>query len=324
MGKIQTTQEFKNKIHEKYNGKVEIIGEYLGVSHPIAFIYYCDKHGEMHGSMNAKNISSNKSFQPCKECETENKKGNRPKSQQQRYDEFKAYVESKGGFLLDKEWVKSKHLYTIKCNDESHPVFKMTHDSIMGGKKAWCPWCYGRFGKFDDEISEIIKSKNGELLSEYESTYRHVKVKCLTHNHVWEIMPLNIKKGRWCYVCKMNISEKAVWDYFTNNNYKFGIQHTFKDLKTNGQSLRYDFVILNEDSSIKYLIEVDDSEHWGNHKSERRKKSKERESLKDKYCKDKNISIFRMIYNDRDDKFKDYDFYYNYLSKQIVNFEKKL
>lgn len=321
----QTTEEFKQKIFEKYNGKVEITGEFLGGSEPISFIYHCEKHGDIDRIMNAKNISSNKMFQPCLKCANENKSKSNGyhRTPEDLYSEFKQFVELKGGKLFEDKWMKSKYKYTIKCDNINHPPFTVTHDDVMHVKKAWCPYCCGREGNFQEEIKQIVESKNGELLTDYVDSTTHVKVKCLEHNHIWDIMPLNIKKYRWCAVCNMGRNEKIAWDYFTENNFIFKPQYTFEGFgnETNGELYKFDFGILNLDDSIKYLVEIDDVSHRSG--SPKYSITMKNDIIKNNYCKDNNIPLLRIpIYTNK--KFKDNKWYYNYIHEKISEFESKL
>ena len=75
---------------------------------------------------------------------------------------------------------------------------------------------------------------------------------------MWNILPNNIKKGRWCPICNMGFNEKVVYDYLINMHCNFEIQYSFDDLMgDNNEKLRFDFAILNSDNSLVYLIEVE-------------------------------------------------------------------
>ena len=126
----------------------------------------------------------------------------------------------------------------------------------------WCPYCCGRKGDFENEIRDIVHSKNGELLNEYTNALTHVKVKCKEHNFIWDIYPFNIKKGRWCPVCNMIYAEKVVYDYLTNEKIKFVPQALLDNkLGKDGVPYRFDFGIFDEKDNIAAVIEVDGEYH---------------------------------------------------------------
>lgn len=329
--KKRTTEEFRQQMFNKYNGKVEIIGEYLGASEPIEFLYHCEKHGDIITSMNAKNISSNKSFQPCEECMRENKSKSNGvgRSKMELFNEFKTEIENKGGKLLETEWIKSKYLYTIKCNNDSHPKFKMSHDAIMN-KGTWCPYCYGREGNFQEEIEDIIKSRNGTLLSNYNGSSNHVRVRCNIHNYEWDIMPLNLKKGKWCYICNMPKYEVVPYNTLVELGYKVEPQYKFNDLNGfDNELLKFDFAVFNNDEFL-FLVEIDDEEHRYNHtgnskRSIERRRAIERDSIKDKYCNDNGIKLIRIEIYTKDYKINHEEKYREYflqeLNRQLEGFD---
>ena len=316
--KRRTTDEFKEKVKEKYGVKVEILSEYLGGTAPIEILYHCEKHGDTYSTINAKNIFI-PSFNPCKKCQSENKgnsAGNKKQDKSYFYNRMKEYCESHGCELISKEYTKAKDTYEIKCENPEHPHFFTTYDSLVN-KPQWCPYCSGRKGNFEEEIKELIESKNGELLTPYENSTKHLKVKCNEHNYVWDITYQNLKKGRWCPICSLPFSEKVVFDYLRNNKFNIQVQYTFDDLVgDNNEKLKYDFAILDNCNNLIQIIEVDDCEHWYNHQSPRRLKARMYDEMKDKYCEDNDIDLFRMIYpfNKKDISYEEY---YNYIDSQL-------
>jgi len=313
--KKKTTKEFKVDVRNKYGNKVKILSEYSGLNNKIEFVYYCEKHGETYGKINAKNIIS-KTFQPCKKCANEvrsDKLKNR-KSSEKLFNDFKKLIKDKGGELLNKEWVNSKFLYTIDCGNENHPNFKNSHDKIMHSNQ-WCPYCCGRKGNFQDNCEKIISNKGGILLNKYVNSKTYLKVKCIKHNYTWNIYPPNLFKGRWCPICNLPKSEIAVFDFLQNNNYNFEIQYKFDNLRSkNNEYLRFDFVIFNDNKEILTLIESDGFSHFNNsNKNSYNYKTYKTDIVKNKYCIDNNINLIRVFYNNK----WIYKEHYNYLIKEL-------
>lgn len=320
--KAMTTDRFKESVFKKHGDKVEILSEYNGGTKSINFVYHCDLHGDTYKTINAKNILT-KHFQPCDECRKDLKstKGRQTTGNKEfYYDRLKLYVESKGGTLITPKWTTAKSLYVVHCGNIEHPNFQSNADSLVN-KPQWCPYCSGRNGDFQKQISDIIKLKDGTLLSDYKNATKHVEVKCNIHNYTWDIMPLNIKKGRWCPICSLPYSEKVVYDYLINNGYKIEVQYKFNDLiSDNKELLKFDFGILDNKDDLQGLIEVDDEEHRYNSTQPRRVKARLRDKEKDKYCINNNIKLFRMEYNNNIDSFKDYNWYYGYIHRSLKDF----
>jgi hypothetical protein len=206
--KRRTTEEFKEKVKEKFGDKVEIISEYLGGTKPIDIIYHCEKHGNTNSTINAKNIFI-PSFNPCKKCESEHKSesGIDKKDKTYYYERMKKYCDDHGGELISKEYIKAKSIYEISCGNPEHSHFFTTYDSLVN-KPQWCPYCSGRKGNFEEEIRGIIQSKNGELITSYDGAGKHVEVKCKEHDYTWDITPANLRKGRWCPICSCHLAKK--------------------------------------------------------------------------------------------------------------------
>lgn len=320
--KKMTTEEFKNKVYIKHGNKVEIITEYNGGTEPISIIYHCEKHGRVEKTLNAKNIFA-RSFQPCKECDLEQKSKsgkNRPMSKEELYKRLQNYIKAKGGKLITKTYTTAKDLYEIDCGIKEHPNFFSNADSLVN-KPQWCPYCSGRKGNFEEEIKSIAESKNGTVLTKYMGASNHVKVRCNIHNYEWDITPANIKKGRWCPICNLPYSEKVVYDYLRNNKQIIKAQYGFDDLLSeNKEILRFDFAIFDIRNKVIGLLEIDDNEHRYNTKQLRRLKARERDKLKDAYCKTNNISLYRLKYDNYNKEIFDYESYYKYIHNNIKGF----
>lgn len=174
----------------------------------------------------------------------------------------------------------------------------------------------------------MLKSKDGQLLSGYNGAYNYVTVKCNKHNYIWDMLPSNIKKGRWCPICSMGFNEKVVWDYFNNIQCNIKIQYSFDDLiGKNNEKLKYDFAVFDSNDNLICLVEVDDEEHRDRHlgntpRQIARKKAILRDKQKDKYCAENNIPLYRMEVPFRNNKKWEYQDYYRYINtelKDIVN-----
>lgn len=232
------------------------------------------------------------------------------------------YCKERGGYVITQKWTRAKDTYEFKCGNPDHPTFKTSADALYSGRH-WCPYCSGRSGNFEDEIKNIIESKDGTLLSHYTGMQNHVKIKCNKHNYEWEMMPLNIKKGRWCPICSMGFNERVVWDYFNNMMVNSEIQYSFDDLSgENGELLKFDFAVMDSNGKLVYLVEVDDEEHRDFHYGDsprqiQRRQAIKRDKQKDKFCKDNNIPLYRMEVPFRNNKKWDYEDYYRYINTEL-------
>lgn len=331
---IKSQEWFKEKVKNYHGNKVEVLSLYCGSEKPVDIVYHCVLHGDTFTTLNAKNICK-PYFLPCKQCQSIRKsssaKGNDKKNKKYFYERLVDYCRERGGSVLESEWTRAKDTYHFKCHNPEHPVFKTTADALYSGEH-WCPYCSGRRGDFQDELFSIVNKNNGELLSEYVDASTKLRVKCKRHNYVWDMLPGNIKKGRWCPVCNMGFNEKVVWDYFQNLHCNIKIQYTFEDLiGENNELLKFDFAIFDSKDELMYVVEIDDEEHRhgyiGNTPRQlQRKASIDRDKKKDNYCKTHNINLYRMEVPFNSHKKWDYEDYYRYVNtelKFIVNLSRK-
>lgn len=268
-----------------------------------------------------KNIFKN-TFCPCKLCQKnhKSKSGQKRKSmtKSQYYERLVQFCSEKSGYVIETEWKTAKTVYHFKCGNPLHPVFESTADSLMNGNH-WCPYCSGRKGDFDTKFKEIIEKNNGQKLSKYINSTTPILVQCNKDDYIWNILPSNILKGRWCPVCNMPFTEKVVWDYLQKYHIDTKIQYKFNDLKgKSNEPLKFDFAIFNN-GDLKMLLEIDDVEHYFNVKSERRKEAQNRDVQKDNYCKRHNISLYRMKvpFCSWKDNAMSYEEYYDYIHTQL-------
>lgn len=101
--------------------------------------------------------------------------------------------------------------------------------------------------------------------------------------------------------CLNSAGEEKLSKILQENNFNYKTQYEFPDLKGDYNYLRFDFVIFNNDNSIKCLIEYQGNQHykkWGNEAIERFEKRKEYDNLKRKYCSEHNIKLIEIPYSD--------------------------
>ena len=290
MARINKDRYFEN-VKRVYGDKVEILSEFNGKERPITICYHCEKHGDTIKIINAKNVF-NKNFNPCKKCLTEKKRVSHTIDKNVLYQRLVDYCNSRGGSVVETEWTTAKTVYHFQCGNPNHPIFESTADSLMNGKH-WCPWCYGRSGNFEKEIDDIITAKGGIKIGKYVNAATPIRIKCIKHNFEWDMTPCNIKKDRWCPICNMGLSEKAVWDWYKERNINVVPQYTFEDLSGElNNKYRFDFAILSENNDLEYLLEIDDESHRGN--SDKYAHVRESDRLKDAYCELHNIKLIRI------------------------------
>ena len=104
-----------------------------------------------------------------------------------------------------------------------------------------------------------------------------------------------------CGCLRSSFAELQIEKVLKENNIQYKKEYSFNDLKSeNNIPLRFDFAIFNTDNSIKCLIEYDGEQHflnktekiWSDSLEQRRK----RDSIKNKYCLEHSIPLYRIPY----------------------------
>lgn len=93
--------------------------------------------------------------------------------------------------------------------------------------------------------------------------------------------------------------EELIAEFFRNNNIRYMREYTFNDLRNNnGNLLRFDFAIINNNNAVVMLIEYQGKQHYidcGEFGLYQRKYS---DRMKLDYCKIKNIPLYQIKYDD--------------------------
>ncbi|MNG10898.1 hypothetical protein D3C84_943960 [compost metagenome] len=115
-----------------------------------------------------------------------------------------------------------------------------------------------------------------------------------------------INRNSRCPYCSKGTSngEKEILNYFKESDTRFNIQYKFDDCK-NIFSLPFDFALFDEKDIIKFLIEFDGKQHFepvdfggrGQDWAEKQFiKTQHNDKIKNQYCKDNNIKLYRIPY----------------------------
>ena len=105
-----------------------------------------------------------------------------------------------------------------------------------------------------------------------------------------------------CGCSSRSIGEENIENLLKKNNITYAREYSFEDLISK-KRLRFDFAIF-KDNQLSHLIEFDGRQHSNDYTpwngKETLQQRQERDKLKNKYCKDKNIKLIRIPYYKRD------------------------
>lgn len=106
--------------------------------------------------------------------------------------------------------------------------------------------------------------------------------------------------------CIKSKGEIKIAQLLTENNIPFQREYTFKDCKGKYKNaFRFDFAIFNQNGQLSHLVEYDGIQHFqskdiapGWNTKEHLLKTKERDQIKNNYCKEHNIKLIRIKYDE--------------------------
>lgn len=213
------------------------------------------------------------------------------------------YIFLSTNYTNNKEKVKFKHNI---CGHE----FEMKLNNFLNGQR--CPKCAREEDKkrllenyqkgisaiktkyakkqdtFKKEIFKLVKDEYS-LKSEYHNCKEKVLFTHNICNNDFLMTPNHFLDGRRCPFCNESKGEKLISNILTEGNINFTSQKTFENCK-NINLLKFDFFI-NE----KILVEYDGEFHFKDiFKDGSLKLTKQRDSIKNKYCRENKIPLLRI------------------------------
>lgn len=135
----------------------------------------------------------------------------------------------------------------------------------------------------------------------YSIEYINAKDKHNTCGHEYEIGWGMFQSGVRCPKCNQSKGEKFISDYLTNQQISFTTQVRFDDCR-HKLPLPFDFGIIDSNKRIIALIEFDGQQHfepvdlWGG--EEALQQTQLRDQIKDDYCKEQNLPLLRIKYDE--------------------------
>lgn len=230
------------------------------------------------------------------------------------YDDIKYYIEiesNSGCKLLSEKReisVSDKLIMQCKCGDEFETDFSHFKHHI----KQQCNRCStiirndkNRFttSEFKKKIFEVSGDEY-TLLGEYKNAKTKVKLKHNICGEIWDVLPSIFLSGTRCPRCLISKGENFIREWLDEYSVKYLPQHTFDDCR-DIYPLPFDFYL----PEFNALVEFDGIQHYkpidfggkGDEIALRQHYGVvRRDSIKNEYCKNNNISLIRIPYWEMD------------------------
>jgi len=282
-----TTEEFVKK-SEKIHKKKYIYEKtkYSGSEKKVTI--KCPKHGFFEQAAN-----NHLSGKGCGKCAGKNM------TNEEIIEKFKKIHGNKYDYSLF-EYVNSNSKIKITC--KNHGVFEQTPHNHLSGKG--CQVCGGRKIITKEELIKEFNKKHNNFydynLVEFINFHSPIKIICRIHGE-FKQSPNNHKKGQGCPSCSESKGEKEIRNFLIKNSILFYPQHKFSDCK-NIKELPFDFYIEKHKICIEYngKQHYEPIEYFGG--QENFLKTKKRDKIKKDYCKNNNIKLFIIKYNENINK----------------------
>jgi|GEM_PF-510700 len=287
-------EQFKKVHGDRYDySKVEYIDYNTKV------IIVCKKHGEW-----LANTGDHKTGHGCPRCKAENTRKLESHDLNKTLELFK----NKHGNIYDYSKVEYKNNKTkVEIICRKHGSFWQT----PGGHK-WgfgCPKCKneinGKKKSLTKEkfISGANKKHNNFYdysIINYNNSNSILEILCPKHG-IFKQKAIIHYHGSGCQKCNQSKGERKLVEIFENNNIIYEEQKVFNDCKGEKRNLKFDFYL----PIYHICIEFDGEQHfklvypWQT--LEKLERIKLYDSIKNQYCKEKNIRLMRFTKNDVDE-----------------------
>jgi very-short-patch-repair endonuclease/uncharacterized C2H2 Zn-finger protein len=209
----------------------------------------------------------------------------------------KAILIHEGKYDYSKTIYKNSKTPVIIICKEHGEFNQIAHEHLKG---SGCPKCYKSY-KLNTDLFIKKANKKHNFLYEYKKTYykfskQEVIITCKTHGD-FKQKPYAHLNGQGCPMCNKSKGENIIINFLNENNIKYEYQKSF-DLCKNKRKLKFDFYL----SDYNLCIEFDGVQHDNNIEYfggiRGLKYRKNNDLIKNNYCKENNIKLIRIKYND--------------------------
>jgi len=286
MSRRKTTEEFIDdsiKIH-KYKYDYSLVNY---INNKIKVDIKCIKHGHIFKQRPNDHLGG----QGCPIC------GGNIKSNTKEFIEKSNKIHK---YKYDYSLVKYKTAFTkidIKCIKHNH-IFEQTPHGHLGGQG--CPICGGNIKLNTEEFIEKSKKVHGDKydyrLVNYINNKTKVIIICQKHGEFKQTPNKHLLK-RGCPKCNESRGEIQIRNFLISNSILFESQKTFKNCK-NKNVLPFDFYLPKYNLCVEYngIQHYEPVEYWGGEKKLEYRQNNDK--IKTQYCKDNNINLIIIRYDE--------------------------
>lgn len=190
----------------------------------------------------------------------------------------------------------------IKIICSEHGVFEQTpNNHLKGGHCENCSFIKRRHNFiFIEKAKKVHGDKYDYSLVNYITSHIKIDINCEKHG-VFKQTPHNHLKGHGCPACNQSKGEEKVSEFLKSKNIIFLPQHRFKDC-VDKIPLPFDFYLPDYNTCIEFngIQHYKPKEYFGGEDGFKNQQKKDK--IKSQYCKEKNITLLIIKYNEKIDK----------------------
>jgi predicted nucleic acid-binding Zn-ribbon protein len=287
-----------SKSHEQYvieaadkNPHVIVLEKYINATTPILHkCVYCEKEWHICPS----DVLAGKG---CRECSCERSGLYRRKSHQQYINDLAAV---NSDIEPIEEYINTDTAILHRCKVCEH-IWSIKPNHTLSGHG--CPLCGFKYNAdlrrkpHDEYVQELsIVNQDIEVVEEYVNFNTRILHKCKACGHIWPIDPSHTLRGQGCPICNQSHGEREIAQWLDRHLIEHIPQYKFDDCRDKSR-LPFDFYLPDRNMCIEYdgLQHFEPIDWFGGEKSF--KITQHHDNIKTNYCKDNNIALLRIAYN---------------------------
>jgi len=293
-GRMNNIEDFVNKALKIHKDKYDYsLVDFQKIKNNLKVKIICKEHGVFEQIP-----SSHISGMGCPCCG----KIKRSNSHRNSLDKMLKKFKKVHGNRYDYSLVKYKRIdLPIKIICKEHGVFEQIPDNHLAGKG--CPKCAGQHLTNEDFINICNKVHNNKYdysKVKFKDIFTKVCIICPKHGEFWQTPNNHKNNARGCPGCQNSNGERKIERWLIENNINFVRQKRFKKCRYK-LPLPFDFYLTEQNICIEY----DGEQHFkpfsfiGKYQTTKEDffKQKIKDEIKNKYCKNNNIKLLRINFN---------------------------
>lgn len=311
MAKRKTNEEFLKELDEIWKGQLIALTSY-GRNMSEKVLIRCN-NCDNEFSASPMHLLAKKPT-GCPECAKNKRKKKLTLTKEQILEKVKN--EDKDYEIIDWLEYKTTRDKVIFKHKSCGNTFDMTVNNFLSGQR--CPKHRGEHkgcfknkdhNHYIQKMSLAHDYNEYKVLEQIESANKKFKILHKKCNHTYLVSAQKFIDGRRCPNCANIINSKPIKQiklYLEEHGIEFESEKSFDDLRSpiTNYKLRFDIYLPDFNSIIEYDGEFHDQVIKSKNNKEKLRKQKLYDAIKNKYCQDNKIKLYRINYREKD-KIKD-------------------